>query len=153
MKLENPIETLVGAGVIAVAIGFAIYAGGDERIASAAKKDYDLVAKFRSAAGLSPGTDVRIAGVKVGRVASLDLDPDTFRAAVTLSIRNDIELSDETIAKIDSEGILGGSFVSIEPVPGFEALQPGDEIVNTQGSVSLLDLLAQFASTPAGDNK
>lgn len=153
MKLENPIETIVGAGVIGVAIAFAIYAGGDERIASATSKDYELVAKFRSAAGLSPGTDVRIAGVKVGRVASLDLDPKTFRAAVTLSIRSDIELSDETIAKIDSEGILGGSFVAIEPVPGFEALRPGDEIVNTQGSVSLLDLLAQFASAPAGDQK
>lgn len=154
MKLENPIETLVGAGVVAVAVGFAIYAGGDERLSRAGADDYELVAKFRSAAGLSPGTDVRIAGVKIGRVSNLDLDPKSFRARVTLSIRNDIELSDETIAKIDSEGLLGGSFVSIEPIPGFEALGPGDEIVNTQGSVSLLDLLAQFASaTPGGGSQ
>lgn len=145
MKLENPIETLVGAGVIGVAAAFAIYAGGGERISQAAKSDYELIAKFRSANGLSPGTDVRIAGVKVGRVSALDLDPETFQAKVTLMIRNDIELSDETIAKVDSEGILGGSYVAIEPIPGFEALGPGDEIVNTQGSVSLLDLLAQFA--------
>lgn len=145
-KLENPVETLVGAGVIAVAAGFAVYAGGNDRIAQAQDGSYELIAKFRSANGLSPGTDVRIAGVKIGRVVALDLDPATFQATVTLSIRDDIELSDETIAKVDSEGILGGSYVSVEPIPGFEALGPGDEIVNTQGSVSLIDLLAQFAT-------
>ena len=146
MKVENPVETLVGAAVIAAAVGFALYAGGGERISAAQTGSYELVAKFRSAGGLSPGTDVRIAGVKVGQVAALDLDPQTFQAAVTLAIRNDIELSDETIAKVDSEGILGGAYVSIEPIPGFEPLGPGDEIVNTQGAVSLVDLLAHFAT-------
>lgn len=151
-RIENPLETIVGAAVLAIAAGFAVYAAqGPSSVGGAG--EMQLVAKFRSASGVSAGTDVRIAGVKVGRVVELDLDPTTFQAAVTLSIRDDVELSDETIAKIDSEGLLGGSYISLEPAEGFAPLASGDEIANTQGAVSLVDLLAQFATSTPSDSQ
>lgn len=142
MKIENPVETLLGAVVIAVAVGFAIFAGQGRGLPAAAGS-YPVLASFSSVSGVAPGTDVRIAGVKVGSVAEISLDPQSYRAEAVMMIRSDIELPEDTIAKIDAEGLLGGTFIALAPGASFDALEPGDEIENTQGAVSLGGLIAQ----------
>lgn len=142
---ENKTEVIVGTAVLAAAIGFLVYAGqatGYSREAG----EYDLVASFRSVEGISVGTDVRMAGVTVGSVKALDLNAETFRADTTLAIVDGVVLPDDTSVAIASEGLLGGNFVELVPGGSPFNLEPGDEIIDTQSSVSLISLLLRFVS-------
>lgn len=150
MKIENPVETLTGAVVLAVAIGFAVFASQAADGPQLGDDTYPVTATFRAADGISPGADVRIAGVKVGAVTDMTLDPRTFRALVVMQVRGDIELDSDTVAKIDSEGLLGGSYVALEPGAGIEVIEAGGQIQRTQPSVSFLGLLAKFINQSGG---
>lgn len=143
-------EILVGAGVLAVAIGFFVYAAGASGVSREAGS-YELSAAFRSAEGISPGTEVRLAGVGVGLVTAMALDPQTFRAQTTFTVREDIQLPDDSAIAIASEGLLGGSFVEIIPGGSPFNLEPGDEVIDTQSSVSLITLLLRFVGGNGGE--
>jgi phospholipid/cholesterol/gamma-HCH transport system substrate-binding protein len=142
---ENKTEVFVGAAVLAAAIGFVAYAG---QITGFSKQTsgYELTASFRSAEGVTVGTDVRLAGVKVGTVTDITLNPKTFRADTAFSVANGIEIPDDSAVVVASEGLLGGNFVEIVPGGSLFNFQPGDEIEDTQGAVSLVGLLMKFVS-------
>ncbi len=142
---ENRAEIAAGAVVVAAAVGFLIYASGGSNL-GAGPASYPLTASFRSVEGIRSGTDVRLAGVKVGTITSLKLNPVTFFADATISVEKDILLPDDTAILISSEGLLGGNFIELVPGGSVETLQPGDEIEDTQGSVSLISLLMKFVS-------
>lgn len=137
-------EILAGAAVLAVAAGFALYAVQGSGVVSQ-PESYPLTASFRSVEGVSVGTDVRLAGVKVGTVTGLALNPETFFADATISMRNDVTLPVDSTIMISSEGLLGGTFVEVQPGGALETLEPGGEIEDTQGAVSLITLLMKFA--------
>lgn len=149
--MQNPLETLVGAGVIAVAVGFGVYAAQVNEFTGGAGDGYEVAALFRAANGLASGTDVRIAGVKVGVVSEVTLDPDTYRAKALFAIDEGVEIPEDSLVRIDSEGLLGGTFVALEPGASFIMLENGDEITFTQGSYSLFDLLIRFAGGGGGE--
>jgi len=142
---ENTTEILVGAGVLALAVGFAVYAGQVAGLGGSTA-GYPLNASFRSAEGVQVGTDVRLAGVKVGTVTDIALDRQTFRALTTFTIDQGVELPDDSAALVSSEGLLGGNFIELQPGGSPFFLEPGDEIVDTQGAVSLISLLLKFVS-------
>lgn len=146
---ENRAEVLAGAAVLAAAIGFLAYAVGGSGL-SPSTGSYPLTASFRSVEGITPGSDVRLAGVKVGAITGLTLNPQTFYADATISIYNSILLPDDSTILISSEGLLGGNFVEIQPGGSSENFAPGAEIEDTQGSVSLMTLLMKFV-TSSGD--
>jgi phospholipid/cholesterol/gamma-HCH transport system substrate-binding protein len=139
-------ETVLGAVVVAAAAGFVLYAGQSAGIALA-PDSYELTASFRSVEGISVGTDVRLAGIKVGTVTGLDLDTANYQATATFTVRDGLELPEDSDVKIASEGLLGGSFLEITPGASDFMLSEGDQIVNTQGSVSLLNLLMRFGQS------
>ncbi len=149
MSTQNNIitEVLVGAAVLAVATGFFFYAAGSSD-SGPAGGSYAMAASFRSAEGIAVGTEVRMAGVRVGTVTGMVLNPETFRAEMTFSLRDDILLPDDSAVTIASEGLLGGSFVEIIPGGSPFNYAPGDRITDTQSSVSLVTLLMRFV---AGD--
>lgn len=140
---SNAAETLIGAAVLAVAGGFLVYAAQTADIGGVGAGYYEVSAAFRKAEGLAVGADIRISGVKVGAVTGLRLDMDTYRAIAELSIKDDIRLPDDSVVKIASEGLLGGSFVAVDPGTSDFLLEPGDEIEFTQGSVNMLDLIGR----------
>ena len=142
---QNPTEVAVGGIVLAVAIGFAVYASQATGL-SKGGADYPLTASFRSIEGINVGTDVRLAGVKISTVTEVGLNAETFRADTTLNIRDGVEIPDDSAAVIASEGLLGGNFVEIVPGGSPFGLEAGDEILDTQGSVSLISLLLKFVS-------
>jgi phospholipid/cholesterol/gamma-HCH transport system substrate-binding protein len=142
---ENRAEILAGAAVLAAAIGFLVYATGGHGL-SAQAGTYPLKASFRAVDGITPGSDVRLAGVKVGSITSLVLNPETFFADATVAIDSKIQLPTDTAILISSEGLLGGNFVELVPGGAPDVLAPGDEIEDTQGSVSLISLLMKFVS-------
>jgi phospholipid/cholesterol/gamma-HCH transport system substrate-binding protein len=142
---ENQSEVLAGAAVLAAALGFVVYAAQSTGL-SGAGDSYDLKASFRSAEGILLGSDVRMAGVKVGTITSLALNPTTFFADATVSVQSDIMLPDDSAILISSEGLLGGNFIELVPGGSETNLEPGAEIEDTQGAVSLISLLMKFVS-------
>ena len=153
MAKEQWAETAVGAVVIAVAGGFLAYSltvGG-----KSAARGYEVQAKFGQVGSLAPGAAVSVAGVKIGAVSSISLDPKTFLAVVKLDLDAKTPLPADSTAKITSDGLLGGQHVVIEPGGSSDNLKAGGEIENTQGAVDLFGLVGQFlrpsqqAATPA----
>lgn len=144
-------ETVIGVLVVALAAAFLTYAysvsGRDlERGA------YELSAVFGKVDGISTGSEVRMAGVKVGTVRDADLDTKTYEARLKMAIAADVPVPEDSVAKIVSDGVLGGAHVSIEPGAAEEMLVAGDVITITRGSVDLLGLAVQaFTSNVSGD--
>ena len=142
---NSKIETTVGGLVLVLAIGFFIYVLNSTNVMNR-DDGLNLKASFRSADGIHVGTDVRLAGVKVGSVSNLDLNVETYRAEAKLAIENQIDIPDDSALTVSSEGLLGGNFIEIIPGASYEYMQPGDEFLDTQGSVSLISLLMKFVS-------
>jgi phospholipid/cholesterol/gamma-HCH transport system substrate-binding protein len=149
---ENTTEVIVGGAVLAAALGFLIFAGQATGF-SRAGGDYSLIASFRSAEGIQVGSDVRLAGVKIGTVTELKLNAETFRAETSVAIVKGVHIPDDSAIVVASEGLLGGNFVEIMPGGSLTTFAPGAEIEDTQGSVSLVSLLMKFVASstaPAG---
>jgi len=142
---ENKTEVLVGGAVLAVAVGFLVYAGQATGVTQSSQ-GYELGASFRSIEGVSVGTDVRLAGVKIGTVTGIELSPETYRAETTFALRDGVEIPDDSSVVISSEGLLGGNFVEIMPGGSPFYFAPGDQIDQTQGAVSLVTLLLKFVA-------
>jgi phospholipid/cholesterol/gamma-HCH transport system substrate-binding protein len=140
---ENRLEVLVGALVLAAAVGFFVYAGQNAGLGGGSDT-YPLKASFRSVQGISAGSDVKMAGVKVGTITSLTLNPTTYFADVVVELDKSILLPTDSAILISSEGLLGGNFVELVPGGMPDNLAPGDEIEDTQGAVSLVSLLMKF---------
>ncbi len=142
----NAAETLIGAVVLATAAGFLVYAGKSSGYSGGGADHYEVIANFRSAEGVSVGTDVRLAGVKIGTVTAMDLDRETYQAHTAFTVLQGIELPDDSEAKVSTEGLLGGTFLEITPGASDFMLEPGEEILNTQGAISFLNLLMKFVT-------
>ena len=149
---ENATEVAVGGAVLATAAGFLFYVVNATGVGSTASGVYELGASFRSVQGIAVGTDVRMAGVKIGTVTGLDLNPTTFRADTTFTVQDDILLPDDSGIIVASEGLLGGNFIEIVPGGSPINLEPGEEIIDTQGAVGLIELLTKFVGAAAGDS-
>ena len=118
---------------------------------------YPLVAKFTQIGQLRANAPVKIGGVVVGTIDKIELDPKTFKSVVTLSIDGRYrELSADTSAGIFTSGLLGESYIGLQPGGDPEVLKPGDEIAFTQSAVDLLQLAGKYmfgggAPKPADD--
>jgi phospholipid/cholesterol/gamma-HCH transport system substrate-binding protein len=139
----SAIETLVGAIIIAAAIGFFTYAYTTAGLGSGSAGGYRVSAEFDNASGIAVGTDVRIAGIKVGTVTGQSLNPKSFQARIDMTLSPTVNLADDTSAKISSEGLLGANFIALEPGGADEKLKDGSVISYTQGAVDLWSLISQ----------
>lgn len=139
---RNLIETVMGMVVIAVAALFVYIAYGTAEIRTL--PGYQISAAFFKIGGLNAGSDVRIAGVKVGTVVERRLDPASFDAIVVMTIANEIKLPEDTVAAIGSEGLLGGKYVRLEPGTAATALAPGARVRETRSFKSLEDQVGEI---------
>lgn len=149
---RNVFETILGGIVIIIAAAFLVmaYQKGNVRTVD---QGYDVIASFSNVDGLQVGTDVRVAGVKIGDLTSLDLDPTTYQAVGHLTIDNNVKIPDDTVAQITSEGLLGGKYIALEIGGSETMIAPGGKMQYTQGAANLMDLLGQAifskSNTPA----
>lgn len=148
---NNVVETLIGAVVLGVAVAFLVFAFSRTDVGTVS--GYEVLAKFDRVDGVAVGTDVRMSGIKIGTVVDQVLDPSTFKAVVRMAIRPDIELPLDSSATISTEGLLGGTYISLTPGGEIDALEDGDEIEYTQGSVDLMGLIgrAVYGAGGGGD--
>lgn len=144
------VETLLGAAVVAVAVGFFYY--GWNTTGSGTVAGYEVVARFDRIDGISVGTDVRLSGIKVGSVTSQELDQKTYRALVRINIKQDVAIPEDSSIKVASEGLLGGAYLAVSPGGSDDMLKTGGEFSATQGSVDLIGLLGQ-AMFSGGDSE
>ncbi|MEE4121363.1 MAG: outer membrane lipid asymmetry maintenance protein MlaD [Paracoccaceae bacterium] len=148
---ESPAEVAVGALTLAVAGGFLAYAAQITGWAWGGPPTYPLSASFGSAEGVAPGTEVRLAGIRVGTVTGVALDTETFRADMTFAIDAGVGIPEDSSAEIASQGLLGGTFVEVVPGKSPFALDPGAEILDTRSAQDLLGLMADIMSAASGD--
>tara|TARA_R110002012_G_scaffold281545_2_gene470707 strand:+ start:58630 stop:59079 length:450 start_codon:yes stop_codon:yes gene_type:complete len=144
MREDLP-EILVGGVVLAAALGFAVFAGQAAGVGGSGG-GYTLQASFRSLEGVDVGTDLRLAGVKIGKVTDVSLNGETFRADTTVKISDGIEIPNDSALIVSSEGLLGGNYMEIVPGGSASYFTQGDVISDTQGAVSLISLLLKFVS-------
>jgi phospholipid/cholesterol/gamma-HCH transport system substrate-binding protein len=130
---EHLIEAGVGLAVVLAAIAFVLFAAG--RTGGAGGDTIRVKALFPAANGIAVGTDVRVAGLRVGSVAAQKLEPQSFQAEVTLALDRSVPIPSDSSAAITSESLLGGSFVALIPGGSQTPLKEGDTILETQGSV------------------
>ena len=148
----NVIETVMGAVVLVVASLFLFFAYTTSQVR--AVQGYQLTAQFERVDGIRDGSDVRIAGVKVGTVLSESLDPKTFLATLRMSIDPAYKLPDDTVAEIVSPSLLGDKYMALVPGGSEQMIAPGGQIKYTQSPVSLENLIGQMIfSSPSGQKK
>ncbi len=153
MEKGRIFETVVGILVLIIAACFFnfVYTKSSWRSIDG----YVLKAKVDRADGLAEGTDVKISGVRVGKIDSIEVDPKTFLAVVTFHISKDIKLPIDSGASVASDGLFGGKYLSILPGGDEETLKNGEEIERTTGPINLESLIGKFlfskdeASKPA----
>lgn len=147
---RNTIETVMGAVVLIVAGVFLWMAHAVTNIQSS--DGLILKAEFGAIGGLNIGDDVRISGIKVGKVIDTSLNPETYGANVMLSVDERISLPVDSAARIAASSLLGGNHVDI--LPGFEEdfLQSGAVIYDTRDPVNLTDLLGKAVFSGGGSN-
>ena len=145
---RRTVETLTGVAVILLTLAF-LFFGLSQRETLSGEGTYPIVAVFDNASGIAPGAEVRLSGVLIGSVKSMELDTETFYAEVTLDIDDSILLPADTSARVLSDGLLGGAYISLTPGGELSNLEAGAEIDQTQGSVNLIDLLARFIFSAA----
>ncbi len=139
----------MGVVVLALAAGFLTYSLSVGGVAMK-RGDYEISAKFGEAGSLAPGAAVTVAGVKVGAVSQVTLEPKTYLAVAKLSIDPTVKLPADSTAKITSDGLLGGAHIAIAPGASLDDLKPGGEIENTQGAVDIFGLIGSVIRPQGG---
>jgi phospholipid/cholesterol/gamma-HCH transport system substrate-binding protein len=148
---ENIGEAIVGLLVVILAVWFVIFAW--DRTGGGAKANaIKISAIFPNASGVQTGTDVRVAGLKVGSVTGLSLDPQSYQVKVDIALDPSVKLPADSSAAVTSEGLLGSNFVAFTPGGSPTMLKSGDTITDTQGSMDLMALIGQFINKPSGDS-
>lgn len=140
-KLEFLVGSFVLLGLAAIVyltvkLGSGSLIGGDT---------YNLEARFDNASGLNVGGSVHVAGVPVGRVEGIRVDPKDFSAIVTVSVLSGLNLPTDSMASIKTTGLIGDKYISLSPGADETSLRPGERITMTESSVDIESLIGKMA--------
>ena len=149
---KKGIETMVGLFVLLGIAGALFLALKAANLASFGQnKGYTLSATFDNIGGLKPRAPVRSAGVTVGRVKRISLDPKTYLGVVTMEIDEHVKFPKDSTAKIQTAGLLGDQYIGLEAGADEKVLAAGDVIRQTQSAVVLENLIGQMIFNKAAD--
>lgn len=148
------VEILVGFFMLLgiTALVFMAFKVSGLTVFSSKESYYKVFAEFDNIGSLKVRSPIMIAGVNVGQVGAIDLDPQNFRARTTLLIRKDHQLPIDTSANIYTQGLLGSNYVNLTPGFADSNLENGGVIESTQPAIVLEKLIGQFLYSLKGDN-
>ena len=154
MKRLN-IEFVVGLFLLAGMAAFFYLAVRMGDIGLFEQEGYTLTARFTSSSGLKEGAVVELAGVRVGKVRRIVLDPDRYESVVTLGLEAGVRLTEDTIASVRTAGIIGDKFIKLTPGGMDIYLSDGDQIIDTESSLDIEELVSKYifesGDTPSVD--
>ena len=149
---KRNIEILVGLFVVLGLAALVFVALKAANLTSFSSGDtYSLSARFDNIGSLKTRAPVRSAGVVVGRITRISLDPKTFQGVVSMEVERIYQFPKDTAAKILTAGLLGDQYVGLEPGGDDKNLAPGDTLAQTQSAVVLESLIGQFLTGKAAD--
>ncbi|MFM8898824.1 MAG: outer membrane lipid asymmetry maintenance protein MlaD [Burkholderiales bacterium] len=151
---KKSVEVMVGLFVLLGILGLVFLSLKAANLASFSFNNddsYNLTAKFDNIGGLKVRAPVRSAGVTVGRVVSITLDPVTYQGVVLLDVSRKVQFPRDSSAKILTAGLLGDQYVGLEAGGDEKNFAPGDTIGQTQSAVVLENLIGQFLFNKAAD--
>ena len=150
MSSNNRIETIVGALVVLVAIGFIVFT---YKVANVKKftDTYKLRAVFDQVEGIIVGSDVMLSGIKIGAVSDLRLDTSTYRAVMIVAIKKEIKIPNDSSIRIISSGLLGEKYVSVSAGAADDMFVEGDTFQVTVPSINLETLIGKMIFNGFGD--
>jgi len=142
---QSSVELGVGVFVLLgiICVGYLTIRLGEIEVLG--DKTYMLNARFKSVTGLRAGAQVEIAGVQVGQVDSIALDPKDQMAMVRLKVKEAIVLGDDVIASVKTAGLLGDKYILLSPGGSDKILKPGDMIIETEPVLDTAGLIGKFA--------
>ena len=146
MKL-NFLDAFLGFLVLLVTGLFVLYIYTSTDTKFFKSDGFQLHARFDNIDGIVAGSKVKLSGVNIGTVKSISIEPESFYAFVTMDFDKEFDFPDDTEASVQLEGLLGGSYISILPGGSSIILLNNQEILYTQGSTSILNLMLKFANT------
>ena len=111
---------------------------------------YKVMARFTSISGLKEGAYVEMAGSRIGRVSSIRFDPESYESVIELSVPNDVKLQEDTIASVRTSGIIGDKFIKLTPGGLEEYIEDGGEIVETESSLDIEELISKYIFESSG---
>jgi phospholipid/cholesterol/gamma-HCH transport system substrate-binding protein len=136
------IETAVGLFLIIGFLSFAYLSIELGEIPLFGSNDYLLTARFESVSGLKDGAIIEVAGVKIGKVARINLDD--YRAVVHMLIHQGVQIPDDSIASIRTQGIIGDKYIKISPGGSDMNLKAGGQIRDTESALDLEELISKY---------
>ena len=142
MKQEK-LEILVGFLVILMALAFFVFAYNLSNFNSV-NNGYSITAKFQNIDGITKGSDVKLAGIKIGYVDTVTIEDGTYYALVGLHIDEKIEIPSDSRAVVSTSGLLGGKYILINPGGGDEYIADGGKIKFTQSALNIEDLIGKL---------
>ena len=149
---KRGIETLVGLFVLLGLAGILFLALQAANLTTfGGNKGYVVSARFDNIGGLKPRSPIKSAGVTVGRVTSIALDPKTYQGVVVMEIAADVKFPSDSSAKILTSGLLGDQYIGIEPGSSDKDMAAGALITQTQSAVVLENLIGQLVTSKAGE--
>ena len=146
MQQKSTLELWVGIFIASGLAALAMLAFQVGDVGSTEVSDpYQLKARFDNIGGLKVKSPITIAGVRIGRVAKINFDHDSYRALVTMSIDGRYKnIPSDASASILTSGLLGEQYIGIAPGGSEEFLRHGDEIQLTQSALVLENLIGKF---------
>ena len=143
-------ETVVGIFVVIglVCIGYMTVKLGN--VAILGDNMYSLYANFSTVTGLREGNPVNMLGLEIGNVEKFTIDQENQQVLVQFRINKGIEVYDDAIASVKTEGLIGDKYVAIDPGGGGDLLADGDTITDTNSPTDIMDLISKYAFGDVG---
>ncbi len=141
----NWVEVITGLAVLVLAFYFGFMAVRAVGFYNT-KPSYPLYAEFVSAEGVSSGGEIRMAGVRIGRIGEMSLNRENFTADVELLIDDGVTIPADSEVKISADGLIGSAYLEVVPGADIVMLNSGEQFVYASSSVSLMGLLSKFIS-------
>jgi phospholipid/cholesterol/gamma-HCH transport system substrate-binding protein len=146
-------ETVVGIFVVIGLFCIAYMTVKLGNVGFIGENTYSLIGKFTSVTGLRTGNPVNMLGLEIGRVENFTMDQENQQVVVEFKINKGIEIYDDAIASIKTEGLIGDKYVAIDPGGGGDLLADGDTITDTNSPTDIMDLVSKYAFGDVGEGE
>ena len=153
-KQQNPFQVAVGFVVLVVSLLFVFHIYKIRTLGeSSFGQSMSLKARFSNIYGINTGSDIKISGIKIGTVKSIELNQDDYMAIATINIDDSFKIPSDSVLAVSTSGLLGNKFLDIKPGFSNEYMKDNDLFISTVSSLNLENLISKFTSNIGNDDK